>query len=85
MDIWSFISGIVGLILGSSIMFYRQNRTAKIIANESALSAEWEKLYREQKTENESLKKVVDELQEKVFALEKRVNELEIEKQKLTK
>lgn len=86
MESWlSFITGIIGLILGSTLMFYRQNKTAKVIANESALSAEWEKLYREQKTENESLRRTLHELQDKVFELEQKVNRLEIENQKLTR
>lgn len=84
MESWlSFVTGIVGLVLGSTLMFYRQNKTAKVIANESALSAEWEKLYREQKTENESLRRTLHELQAKVFELEQKVNRLEIENQKL--
>lgn len=84
MESWlSFVTGIVGLILGSTLMFYRQNKTAKVIANESALSAEWEKLYREQKNENESLRRTLHELQAKVFELEQKVNRLEIENQKL--
>lgn len=84
MESWlSFATGIIGLILGSTLMFYRQNKTAKVIANESALSAEWEKLYREQKTENESLRRTLHELQAKVFELEQKVNRLEIENQKL--
>ena len=51
MDWLNFIVGLVGVIVGSSLMFYRQNRAAKVIQNESALSAEWEKLYNEQKSE----------------------------------
>lgn len=51
MDWLNFIVGIVGVVVGSSLMFYRQNKEAKIIQNESALSAEWEKLYNEQKSE----------------------------------
>lgn len=84
MESWlSFATGIIGLILGSTLMFYRQNKAAKVIANESALSAEWEKLYRAQKTENESLRLTLHELQSKVFELEQKVNRLEIENQKL--
>lgn len=51
MDWLNFIVGIVGVVVGSSLMFYRQNKAAKVIQNESALSAEWEKLYNEQKSE----------------------------------
>lgn len=51
MDWLNFIVGIVGVVAGSSLTFYRQNKEAKVIQNESALSAEWEKLYNEQKSE----------------------------------
>lgn len=82
MDWLSFVSAIAGLLLGGGIMFYRQNKAAKVIANESALSAEWEKLYREQKAAREVNEQKIKELTQRVFELEQKVNQLEIEKQK---
>lgn len=83
MDWLNFVTGIIGVLIGGGIMFYRQNKAAKVIANESALSAEWEKLYREQKAARERNDERIKELTQRVFELEAKVSQLEIENQKI--
>lgn len=83
MDWLNFVTGIIGVLIGGGIMFYRQNKAAKVIANESALSAEWEKLYREQKSARERNDERIKELTQRVFELEAKVSQLEIENQKI--
>lgn len=83
MDWISLITGLVGVFVGGGIMFYRQNKAAKVIANESALSAEWEKLYREQKEARERNDERIRQLTQRVFELEQKVSQLEIEKNEL--
>ena len=79
MDWLNFVSGIVGVLFGGGVMFWRQNRTAKIIANESALSAEWEKLYREQMDARLRNEERIRELAARVQELEKKVQAYELE------
>lgn len=83
MDWLNLVTGIIGVLVGGGIMFYRQNKAAKVIANESALSAEWEKLYREQKAARERNDERIKELTQRVFELEAKVSQLEIENQKI--
>lgn len=83
MDWMNLIIGLVGVLVGGGLMFYRQNKAAKVIANESALSQEWEKLYREQKAARERNDERIRELQQRVYELEAKVSQLEIEKQKI--
>lgn len=83
MDWLNAIFGLVGVLVGGGIMFYRQNKAAKVIANESALSAEWEKLYREQKAARERNDERIKELTQRVFELEAKVSQLEIENKKI--
>ena len=85
MDWLNAIFGFLGVLLGGGIMFYRQNKAAKVIANESALSAEWEKLYREQKEARERNDERIRELTKRVFELEAKVSQLEIENEKIKK
>lgn len=82
MDWINLIIGLVGVLVGGGLMFYRQNKAAKVIANESALSVEWEKLYREQKAARERNDERIQELQQRVYELEAKVSQLEIEKAK---
>ena len=53
MDWANLIAVITLLVGGGGFLYYSQNKASKEIANASALAAEWEKLYREQKSERE--------------------------------
>lgn len=86
MDWLSLITALIGAVAGGGgvgLFFWRQNRAAKVIQNESALSIEWEKLYREQKAEREANDAEIEELKKRVFDLEAKVSQLEIENEKL--
>lgn len=84
MDWSNIISSILGLLIGGGgVMFYKQNKANKEIVNASMLANEWEKLYREQKTERERNLDKINELSARVFELEQKVNRLEIENEQL--
>lgn len=83
MDWVSIITGIVGAIAGGGgvgLFFWRQNRTAKVIQNESALSSEWEKLYREQNTKREANDREIEELRQEVAELRSELEMLKAER-----
>lgn len=51
---WATIVAVLTLLLGGGgFLFYSQRKAGMEIANAAALAAEWEKLYREQKSERE--------------------------------
>ena len=71
---WATLIGVLTLLLGGGgFLFYSQNKAAKEIANVSALAAEWEKLYLEQKSEREENDREVAALREDVAALREEV------------
>lgn len=69
MDWANLIAVITLLVGGGGFLYYSQNKASKEIANASALAAEWEKLYREQKSEREENDAEVAELRDEVAAL----------------
>lgn len=73
--VFTFITGLVGALTGAagSFLFYRQNRKAKEIENESSLAAEWEKLYREQRSIVEANSAKIDDLVKQVTSLKAEV------------
>lgn len=77
MGVLEFISAIVGAVVGGigGVLFYKQTKRGKEIENESKLSAEWEKLYREQKA-------ITDKNSEKIGRLTEQVNLLTIRVEK---
>jgi len=86
MDWLNLVTAILGAIAGGGgvgLFFWKQNRAAKVIQNESALSMEWQKLYQEQKAEREANDREIEELKKRVFDLEAKVSQLEIENEKL--
>ena len=51
---WATLTAVLTLLVGGGgFLFYSQRKAGMEIANASALAAEWEKLYREQKAERE--------------------------------
>lgn len=67
---WATIIGVLTLLIGGGgFLYYSQNKASKEIANASALAAEWEKLYREQKAEREENDAEVAKLRDEVAAL----------------
>lgn len=78
MEWLSIITGFAGVVLGSSVMFYRQNKAAKIIENETNLSKEWERLYIEKKNENKELQNEITQLRHHLYEVEAKVAELQI-------
>jgi predicted nucleic acid-binding Zn-ribbon protein len=71
---WATLIGVLTLLLGGGgFLFYSQNKAAKEIANVSALAAEWEKLYREQKNEREENDREVADLRKEVAELREEV------------
>lgn len=67
---WANIIAVVTLLVGGGgFLYYSQNKASKEIANASALAAEWEKLYREQKAEREENDTEVAALRDEVAAL----------------
>lgn len=77
--ILTFITGIFGAIAGAvgTFIFYRQNKKAKEIENDSTLAAEWEKLYREQKSIVEANTARIDDLVQQVTTLRGEVASLQ--------
>lgn len=76
MDWANLIAVITLLVGGGGFLFYSQRKAGMEIANASALAAEWEKLYREQKAEREendvevaSLRNEVAELRAEVASI----------------
>lgn len=83
MDWINLITGLIGAVAGGGgvgLFFWRQNRAAKVIQNESALSTEWEKLYREQNTKREANDKKIEELQKEVAQLRSELEMLKAER-----
>lgn len=84
MDIVAIISAIGGtLIGGGGVLFYKQNKNAKIIENESALVKEWEKLYNEEKTKREVNSDKLEQLSVEVAKLRAEVEMLKADKSNL--
>lgn len=69
MDWANLITVITLLVGGGGFLYYSQNKASKEIANASALAAEWEKLYREQKSEREENDAEVAELRAEVESI----------------
>lgn len=69
MDWANLIAVITLLVGGGGFLFYSQRKAGMEIANASALAAEWEKLYREQKSEREENDAEVAKLRNEVAAL----------------
>lgn len=84
MDIVALISAIGGTLLGGgSVLFYNQNKKAKIIQNESALVKEWEKLYNEEKSKRETNSDKLEALTVEVAKLRAEVEMLKADKSNL--
>lgn len=84
MDIVALISAIGGTLLGGgSVLFYKQNKNAKIIENESALVKEWEKLYYEEKHKREVNSDKLEQLSVEVAKLRAEVEMLKADKSHL--
>ena len=67
---WATIVAVLTLLVGGGgFLFYSQRKAGMEIANASALAAEWEKLYREQKAEREENDTEVASLRDEVAAL----------------
>lgn len=66
---WAKIIEFAALLVGGGFLFYSQKKAGMEIANASALAAEWEKLYREQKTEREENDTEVATLRDEVACL----------------
>lgn len=79
MGVFEFISAIFGTIAATigGVLFYKQNKRAKEIDNDSKLAAEWEKLYREQKTITDRNSERIDDLTSQVMELTARVEKAE--------
>ena len=77
----SLISSILGLLLGGGgVLFYKQNRAAKVIENESNLVKEWEKLYKEEKSKREINSEKLEKLSLEVAELKGMVEILKADK-----
>lgn len=86
MNISTIISAIGGVLVGSGgVLFFRQTRDSKIIDNTSRLAAEWEKLYREQKTEKREYSDKIENLSIQVAHLTGEVEILKADKTNLTR
>lgn len=84
MDWSNLITAIGGLLIGGGgVLFHKQNKQNKEIVNVTLLAAEWEKLYREQKSERERNSDRIEQLTHRVLELEQKVNRLEIENEQL--
>lgn len=66
---WVRLIEVVVLLLGGGLLFYNQKKASMEIANAAALAAEWEKLYREQKSEREENDTEVSALRDEVASL----------------
>lgn len=85
-DIGNIISAIAGALVGSGgILFFRQTRDSKIIENMSRLASEWEKLYREQKTEKREDSDKIEKLSIQVAHLTGEMEILKADKTNLTR
>lgn len=83
MDWVSIITAVAGAIAGGGgvgLFFWKQNRAAKVIQNESALSMEWQKLYQEQKQKREQNDKEIEELRQEVAELRSELEMLKAER-----
>lgn len=82
MDWLNLVTAILGAIAGGGgvgLFFWKQNRAAKVIQNESALSEEWKRLYEEQRDKRLENEAKIEELTQRVYELEAKVSQLEIE------
>lgn len=66
---WVKLIEVTVLLLGGGLLFYNQKKAGMEIANASALASEWEKLYREQKSEREETDTEVSALRDEVASL----------------
>lgn len=67
---WVNLTAVITLLVGGGgFLFYSQRKAGMEIANASALASEWEKLYREQKSEREENDAEVAKLRNDVAAL----------------
>jgi predicted nucleic acid-binding Zn-ribbon protein len=71
---WTNLIAFMALIVGGGgFLFYSQKKSGMEIANAAALAAEWEKLYREQKSEREENDTEVAALRDEVADLRSEV------------
>ena len=65
MDIVNIVVGVISVLLTSGIfgviIFYRQNKKAKELANDNLVIEQWRELYEKAKTEKEEYKRDFDE------------------------
>lgn len=81
MDWLSILSGLIGTVIGGGgVLFYKQNKAAKIIQNESALVKEWKMLYDEEKGKREFNSAKLDQLSIEVAKLRGEVEILKADK-----
>lgn len=67
---WVNLTAVITLLVGGGgFLFYSQRKAGMEIATASALASEWEKLYREQKSEREENDAEVAKLRNDVAAL----------------
>jgi len=60
------IISLISVVLGGGVLFYRQDRKQKELANEVTAIGEWKELYNELKNENKELNSKIDELYGKI-------------------
>lgn len=79
-----FVSALVsgGGLLG--IVYYKENKRAKQLANDEAAAAQWRSLYEHQMAKNEALNAKIDRLYNEATALRNENNELTTLNAKLT-
>lgn len=75
------LTAFVGTLLGGgSVLFYKQNKAAKVIENESSLAKEWKKLYDEEKSKREKDSEKLDKCIVDIAKLYGKVEILEADK-----
>lgn len=86
------VAVISGVLAGgvSPFLFFRQEKDARSLDNEAKTSAEWKKLYEEEREERKERDVKIDHLYEKINTLRddktelaKRIAELEVENTRL--
>lgn len=83
MDIINLITGIVAALITSGcfglILFYRENKKAKVLTNENTVIDQWKELYERAKSEKEEYKRDFDEERKENKTLRDQNNELTTE------
>lgn len=84
MDWLNALFGFIGVLLGGGgVLFFRQNKRAKVIENDAKLGAEWEKLYREQKAVREQREAEIERLQDEITANKNEIAEVRTEVERI--